>query len=114
MRFWPFWRRKPESLTPEELRHLLIQAADSNSKRKPKAFCHKYRDQVTTHVDFLRKPPRKFERTRLRLTDTCKTCVRSPTVSLMNAAIPSSGTFSLERLTRIRFKNGIVGIANFP
>lgn len=57
MNFWPFKRTPPRPLTPTEIRDRLIEAAASGSKRKLRALCQEYKEQVTANVDLMCKMP---------------------------------------------------------
>jgi hypothetical protein len=57
MPFWPFFRREPESLSPDELRTALIDAATSGSRRKLRSVCRRYKSQVARHLDVIAKMP---------------------------------------------------------
>lgn len=55
--FWPFKKVPPEPLTPTELRDRLIEAAASGSKRKLRALCKQYKEQVAANVELMCKAP---------------------------------------------------------
>jgi len=54
---WPFTRKPPAPLDPNDLRDRLIAAAATGSARKLRAECRKYQSQVAEHVDMLAKAP---------------------------------------------------------
>ena len=58
---WPFKRNPPEELSAEQLRERLITAA--LTKRKLRALCTQYKDQIVENVEILRKAPDNFDPT---------------------------------------------------
>jgi tetratricopeptide (TPR) repeat protein len=57
MPLWPFKRKPPEPLTPEELRDRLINTATSGSQRKLRDLCNQYKEQIAANVDLMTKAP---------------------------------------------------------
>jgi hypothetical protein len=54
---WLFKRKPPEPLAPAELRDRLIEAAASGSKKKLRALCNDFKEQVAANLDLMQKVP---------------------------------------------------------